>query len=84
MAHELDLDDAVAQVSGDRARRELEELRAERDELRHRLETVCAKVEHWRYKCSPHKGHHCEYRKAVQAIKDCVNEVQTYREVSGE
>ena len=33
MAHELDLDDAVANVTGDLARRELDELRRERDEI---------------------------------------------------
>lgn len=33
MGKYLDLDDAVANVSGDVARRELEELRAERDDL---------------------------------------------------
>lgn len=37
MAHELDLDDAVANVSGDVARRELEELRAELT----RLDRIC-------------------------------------------
>lgn len=40
MAHELDLDDAVANVSGDRARRELEELRAHIERLRQSLSAV--------------------------------------------
>ena len=40
MAHELDLDDAVANVSGYRARRELEELRAHVQRLRQSLFAV--------------------------------------------
>ena len=45
MAHELDLDDAVANVSGDRARRELEELRAERDALAGKLKQRDSELE---------------------------------------
>ena len=40
MAHELDLDDAVANVSSDRARRELEELRVENARLKKHLQQV--------------------------------------------